>query len=178
MPDANNNLYLYEALEIRRECDTRINTLNTLLPEEIYGLKTQYSSYSSQRYFPTPDLKISEILEKIQALEVKKRKLNSAIQKVNLHLKINVNNEALTLSDALFLRKATENKIEQLKKSLKIAAYGRVIYKEDRNIEELPMISFKKIKEELEYKLSLFHELNTKIRSVSYDAIVDFKNEC
>jgi len=174
MPDSKNYLYLYEALELRREYEKRLNYLETFFhnPTDTKVVMSYNENYTIESQYDR-----SKFRDSIQLLETKKRKINSAIQQLNHNTKIDINNETMSLSEALYLRKLTIKKITELKDTLKTALYSRIIYKEERTIEEPPVASFKKLEEELELNLLLFRELNRKLRRATYEKTVNFANE-
>ena len=92
MPDKKNNLFLYEALELRGEYKSRISTLKKLLPENV----NQRSPFGgSDLNKPVKNFEPKKVREKIKKLEYKQRKLNNAIQLANFENKIKVNNEKM-----------------------------------------------------------------------------------
>ncbi len=69
MPDVNNKLFLYEALELRAEYDASIKTLKDCLPET----KQQrgrfiYTHDDTGMYRPSPDFSLSEAREQLGQL--------------------------------------------------------------------------------------------------------------
>jgi len=177
MPDIKNKLYLYEAIELRREYELRNKILNDLLSKQFGNIKEYRRHYDVQKFVKIPELDISEIRKKIRKIEFKKRKLHVAIQKINNTSKLTINKETMTLNEAVHLRKATHDRIKILRNLLNDAAYKKIIYKEGRNIEKIPYESFKETEEQLESNLLLFRELNRRIRKISFEKTVDFKDE-
>lgn len=84
MPDAKNRLLLYEALELRAEYDARIKTLKECLPEAKQN-RGRFSILRDKEGLdrPSPDFNVVEAREQLRKLEIKRRKLNSAIQQAN-----------------------------------------------------------------------------------------------
>jgi hypothetical protein len=145
MPDQDGNLFLYEALELRGEFDSRIKTLKESLPETHFGGAQLYNfrrGGDDVRLAPAPDVDITAIRERIKALEYKRRKLNAAIQEVNFRHTVSLENETLTVAETLELRKATRDSIAELHRQATSAAVVRVIHKEDRDITEDPSYRF------------------------------------
>lgn len=177
MPDKDNNLFLYEALELRSEFKARIETLKSLLPENNLWDNNVYNRSKDENKEPVDTLDLDDIEKEIESLEKKGRKLNNAIQARNFNTTIKINNEEMSIAEALELRKATNEKIKELADKLKKSAYKKVIYKEDRNIEKEPNANFHDVFAELEKKRLLFRELNRKIRKVGYEITVDFIDE-
>jgi len=194
MPDVKNNLYLYEAIELRREFELRKKILNNLLSKQVENSRVMNDSdrlsrsYFTYRYrrsekqidnklIPIPELDISKIRKNIRKLEFKWGKLNNAIQKINHTLKLEINNESMTLAEALDLRKYTHKRIDQLRNELNRLTFGKIIYKEGRNVEVFPDGSFKETEEELEFNMLLYRELTRKTRKISFETTVQFKDE-
>lgn len=176
MPDKDGNLYLYEALELRSEYRSRIETLKNILPENFKWGTGMYGNNKSD-YEPVDEFGVKKFEDKIKTLEKKQRLLNNAIQACNFNNYIKVNGEEMSIAEALNLRKATNEKIGELASKLIKSAYKRIEHKEDRDIEKKPSNSFTEVYEELSDKRKLFRELNRKIRKVGYELTVDFKDE-
>ena len=86
MPDENNKLYLYEALELRAEYDARIKTLKDCLPETRQNRNRSFFNRDEEgQYRPNSGFDISGVRDQIKALEYKRRKLNSAIEQTKSH---------------------------------------------------------------------------------------------
>ena len=177
MPNKKNDLYLYEALELRGEYESRLNTLRNLLPEHKNNGRGGLYGGGSDRFEPVEDFDIKKIRENIKTIEYKQRKLNNAIQLANFENTIQVDGEEISLADALNLRKNTNEKIKLLSNQLSDCAYKKIIYKENRNIEETSDLEYEEIKKELEEKRKLFRELNRKLRKDSFEITIDFKDE-
>jgi len=177
MPDQNNKIYLYEALELRAEYNSRLNTYKDLLPEAQNTGSGLWDSSDDVRYRPVEEFDVENLREKIKNLEYKQRKLNNAIQEANYETFIEYNGREINLTEALDLRKAVNDEIKELRKKLQKAAYEKVIYKEDRDIVEEPEISYTKMEKELEKKRKEFRKLNRKLREISFATVIDFKDE-
>src|SRR5919109_3725237 len=106
MPDAKNRLLLYEALELRAEYDARIKTLKDCLPETKQNRgRLNFLRDEEGMYRPSPDFSVAEAREQLRKLEVKRRKLNSAIQQANFQHRVHFRGDTLTLNEALEMRK-------------------------------------------------------------------------
>jgi len=178
MPDAKNNLYLYEALELRAEYDARIKELKGLIPEarETRGrLFLRHDEDVRQR--PAAGFRVDEVRDQLNALGIKKRKLNAAIQKVNFDTQIATRGDEMSLSEALDLRKTVNAEIGELSAQLASSAYERVVYKEERDIVEAPERSYEQVQRALDDKRLLFRQLNRSLRAVAHDVVVEFKDE-
>ncbi|MFQ6091065.1 MAG: hypothetical protein ACE5OR_00025 [bacterium] len=143
MPDAKNKLFLYEALELRAEFEARIKTLKDCLPEA----KQNRGRFSFRRdeegmFRPSPDFSIAEARDQLKKLEMKHRKLNSAIQQANFQHQIHFRKDRVNLNEALEIRKGLNEQIGEFHTQVVNSAYQRVIYKEDRDIVEPNELSY------------------------------------
>jgi hypothetical protein len=178
MPDTQNKLYLYEAIELRAEYDARLKTLKDCLPET----KQNRGRFAMLRedasmHRPSADFSISEAREQLRGLDVKRRKLNSAMQQANFAHRLDYRGEAITLSEALELRKGFNAQIGELHTQVVNAAYQRVIYKEDRDIVEPPDVAYVESVVQLDQARLAFRELNRLIRAAAFVVVVDFQDE-
>jgi len=178
MPDINNKLFLYEALELRAEYDARIKTQKDCLPET----KQQrgrfiYTHDDTGMYRPSPDFSLSEAREQLGQLEIKRRKLNSAIQQANFTHSFVFHGDTISLSEALEMRKGLNGQIGELHTQAVKAAYQRVIYKEDRDIVEPSEVSYAASAAQLDNARRAFRELNRQIRAATFAVVVDFQDE-
>jgi hypothetical protein len=178
MPDEQNKLYLYEALELRAEYEGRGKTLKDCLPEtkQNRGRFTLMREETSL-YHPHPDFSISDAREQLRLLDVKRRKLNSAIQQANFAYAIAYRGETLSLNEALELRKGFNEQIGELHTQVVNAAYQRVIYKEDRDIVESTEVAYTECVSRLDEARLTFRALNRQIRAASFAVVVDFQDE-
>lgn len=177
MPDANGNLFLFEAIELRAEYDARIKTLKSLLPEtrENRGRLTFRDDEVRRR--PVQSFDPSRAREELSALLARKRKLNEEIQRSNFDNRVSVRGEEMSLSQALEFRKSVNEEIGELTAAVSEAAYERIIHKEERDIVEVPERDYAGVRRALEEKRLLFRELNRKLRSAAYEITVRFKDE-
>lgn len=180
MPDEKGNVFLFEALELRGEFDGRIKTLKESLPENRYG----NDGVSALRWggevgkaVPAPDVDAAALRVQLKTLEYKQRKLNAAIQEANFRNSVTVQDETLTIAEALELRKATRDTIAELHRRATSAAFVRVIHKEDRDIREEPPFRFTEVFGELTDARRSFRAPNRALRSVSFHTAIDFRDE-
>ena len=178
MPDAKNKLFLYEALELRAEFAARIKTLKDCLPEAKQN-RSRFSFVREEegKYRPGPDFNIVETRDQFRKLEIKYRKLNSAIQQANFQHQIHFREDTINLSEALEIRKGLNEQIGEFHTQVVNSAYQRVIYKEDRDIVEPNELSYTECVKNLEESRLAFRELNRKIRAASFEVVVDFQEE-
>lgn len=151
MPDPTNKLFLYEALELRGEYDARIKTLRDCLPESRQS-RSRFSFARSDEgiYRPSPDFSVAEAREELRKLEVKRRKLNGAIQESNFGRLIEFGGESMNLNEALETRKGLNIQIGELHTQVVGAAYQHVIYKEGRDILEPSELEYRECVERLD----------------------------
>jgi len=179
MADERGNLYLYEALELRGEFDGRVKTLRECLPEahlgtdRMRGLGFGYES----RTVPAEGVDPDAIRREIATLEFKRRKLNAAIQEANFRNTVRVNDETITIAEALELRKATGDSIAELHRKVTSSAFVRVIHKEERDITEEPSFRFSDAVRELETARGTFRILNRALRDASFRVAIAFRDE-
>jgi len=171
------NLYLYEALELRSEFDARIKTLKDCLPET----KQNRDRFSFTRdegiRRPSPDFDAVSARKELRKLEIKRRKLNSSIQKANFSHAIDFNGDSVTLNEALEIRKALNEQIGELHDQVVRSSYQKVIYKEGRDIVEENEISYEDAVKNLEEARLSFRDLNRKLRRASFETLLEFQDE-
>jgi hypothetical protein len=177
MPDKNGDIYLYEALELRAEYQARIASLKALLPERQQSERGFLRREDNERREPADGFDPGNTRERIRKLEYKGRKLNAAVQKVNLANEIDVGGDTMSLAEALELRKGVSQELAELQKMLEKAAYRKVIYKEERNIVEEPAESFPEVSRRLEERRLLFRRLNRELRKASFTITIPFQDK-
>ena len=170
-------LYLYEALELRSEYDARIKTLKDCLPES----KQNRDRFSFTRddgiRRPSPDFDVASARKDLRKIEIKRRKLNSSIQRANFNHFINFNGDSINLSEALEMRKALNEQIGEFHNQVVTSSYQKVIYKEGRDIVEENAISYTDAVKNLDQGRLAFRELNRKLRLASFETLADFQDE-
>ena len=178
MPNEKNNLYLYEALELRAEYDARIKELRSLLPEAKESRERfAFRADEEVKRRPVAGFSAPTVREDLNALTARKRALNTAIQRANFDSQITVGSDTMSLSEALELRKAVNQQIGELSAQLAKAAYERVVYKEERDIVEAPEVAYTEVRRELDGKRRLFRALNRTLRAAAHAVAVDFRDE-
>ena len=141
MPDEKNNLFIYEAIELRQEYDKHIKVLENLI-EEKRG-KRDFLSREEDELRPAKDFDVKLIQEKLQKLQTKRVKLNQELQLTNLKTTLNYDGNEITLSEALEIRKNLIKDITILSDKLNKSAYVKIIHKEGRDIIKEPKQKFK-----------------------------------
>jgi len=126
---------------------------------------------------PSPDFDAASTRKELRKIEIKRRKLNSSIQRANFNHFINLNGDSISLSEALEMRKALNEQIGEFHNQVVTSSYQKVIYKEGRDIVEDNEISYKDAVKELEEARLAFRELNRKLRLASFETEVDFQDE-
>jgi hypothetical protein len=171
-------LFIYEALELRAEYDARIKTLKDTLPETRQNRdRLFYTRDDDGRRRPSPDFDMAEVRRQLRKLEVKRRKLNSAIQQANFNSRVDYREESINLNEALETRKSLNEQIGELHNQVVNSAYEKVIYKEGRDIVEENELSYTSSVDDLDYARLAFRELNRKLRKASFDTLVEFEDE-
>ena len=177
MKDKKKTLYLYEALELRSEFDARIKTLKDCLPES----KQNKDRFSFTRddgiRRPSPDFDVASARKDLRKIEIKRRKLNSSIQRANFNHFISFNRDSINLGEALEMRKALNEQIGEFHNQVVTSSYQKLIYKEGRDIIEENEISYTDAVKNLEQARLAFRELNRKLRLASFETLVDFQDE-
>lgn len=181
MPDSTGNLFLYEALELRGEYDSRIKTSKECLPEsrnEEFGMGALRRGFvGDARYMPVTAADPAGLREEVKTLEYKRRKLNTAIQSANFSTTLIVEGEEITLAETLELRKSVRQNVADLHRQVTASAFKRVIHKEDRDIEEEPDFDFTMSRRELEQARLMFRKLNRALREAGHSTVVEFRDE-
>lgn len=177
MKDKNKPLYLYEALELRSEYDARIKTLKDCLPESKQNRDRLSFSRNDEIRRPSPDFDVVSARKELRKIEIKRRKLNSSIQRANFNHFINFNGDSISLSEALETRKALNEQIGEFHNQVITSSYQKVIYKEGRDIVEENQISYTDAVKNLDQGRFAFRELNRKLRLASFETLVDFQDE-
>lgn len=177
MDDSKTRLKLYEALELRSELDARIRTIQDCLPEARKNRNRFFSLREEGNRRPSPDFDLGTAREQMKRLELRRRKLNVAIQQVNFQHRIEHEGESLTLSEALEVRKRLNEAIGELHEQLVDSAWQRVIYKEDRDIVEENDLSYTECSDRLESARLAFRSLNRGLRAASFEVAVDFRDD-
>ena len=175
MPDENGRLYLYEALELRREYTRRVKTLDGCLPERRRRRGLFGSGEDSRRL--AADFDPGTLRAAKRALDHKQRKLNAAIQRANYEHTIEVDGERVSLNEGLELRKSVHEHLETLSEETARASYVNVIHKEDRDIVEERDRTFQGCLAELYAEFARWRALNRALRAATHEVVVDYRDE-
>jgi len=178
MADPQQQLLLYEALELRAEYDARMKTLKDCLPEGQQPRdRFAFAHADDSRTRPSPEFDVAAAREQLRTLEFKRRKLNNAIQQANFQHQLQIGEDPVTLSEALELRKGLNTQLGELHTQVVKAAYQRVIYKEDRDIVEPTDLPYTQCVQRLDDTRVAFREVNRKIRAAAFAVRVAFRDE-
>jgi hypothetical protein len=170
-------LRLFEALELRSEYDARIKTLQECLPEarENRGWLRSLSREENRR--PGPGFELAAAREELARLELKRRKLNVSIQQTNFQHQVEIDDERVSLGEALEIRKRLNQRIGELHAQSVASAWQRVIYKEGRDIVEPPEVPYDEATRQLDDARIAFRSLNRKLRVASFEVAVDYRDD-
>lgn len=177
MSERPGGLKLYEALELRSELDARIKTVKDCLPEARKNRGGLFSVREEGKRRPSPGFDLEEARKRLRSLEVRRRKLNAAIQEANFQHRIEHEGESMTLNEALEVRKKLDEAIGEIHTQVVDSAWQRVIYKEDRDIVEENELSYGECSERLETARLAFRDLNRKLRAATFRVSVAFHDE-
>ena len=175
MPDEKNNLFIYEAIELRQEYDKHIKVLENLI-EEKRG-KRDFLSREEDELRPAKDFDVKLIQEKLQKLQTKRVKLNQELQLTNLKTTLNYDGNEITLSEALEIKKNLIKDITILSDKLNESAYVKIIHKEERDIIKEPKQKFNDVYQNYENFLKKVRKLNQEIHRINHTEAVNFKDE-
>ena len=174
----NKKLFIYEALELRSEYDARIKTFKDTLPETRQNRDRLFFARDDDgRRRPSSDFDMAEVRRQLRKLEVKRRKLNGAIQQANFNSQVEYHGESINLNEALETRKSLNEQIGELHTQVVNSAYEKVIYKEGRDIIEANELSYASSVDDLDHARLAFRELNRKLRKASFNTFVEFTDE-
>lgn len=171
-------LFVYEALDLRSEYDGRLATLRACLPESRAAGRTwSLSRVDADASRPAEGVDLKALRTELHALEYKRHKLNTAIQRANFASSVRVGDQEVSLSEALELRKAAKERVSELSTQLATSSAARVIHKEDRDIVQEPEMPFLTVRNELEEVRLEFRRLNRALRKASFEVSVEFADE-
>ncbi|MBM4305313.1 MAG: hypothetical protein FJ115_00335 [Deltaproteobacteria bacterium] len=177
MPDKKGNLYLFEAIELRKEYDRRIKLLEQLLGSGQGKQDRLFHRGDEEKREPSADLDLDKIEETLKNIQTKRVKLNQAIQLANFENKIEHEGETISIAEALELRKNLTSDLEATSHRVLDSAYTRIIHKEERDIVHEPRHSFRQSYEEFQNRLKKLRNLVIKIHQANHGYCVYFKDE-
>jgi hypothetical protein len=177
MPDEKGNLYLFEAIELRKEYDRRIKLLEQLLGGEEGKQDRLFRRSDEEKREPSADFDLGKMEENLKNIQTKRVKLNQAIQSANFESKIEYEGEMIPIAEALELRKNLISDLEVISRRVLDSAYTRVIHKEERDIVHEPRHRFKESYEDFQNRLKKLRDLVTRIHKANHAYCVKFKDE-
>ena len=155
----------------------RIKTVKDCLPEARQNRSRYLSLGEEGNRRPSPGFDPAAARDRLKRLELRRRKLNAAIQKANHQHRVEHDGESMTLAEALEVRKGLNDTIGELHAQVVASAWQRVIYKEDRDIVEENELSYGECSERLETARLAFRALNRALRAASFEVSVAFADE-
>jgi len=177
MSDENKNLYLFEAIELRKEYDRHIKLMEELLAEEDNRNEGLFRSQEEDEKEPAPGFDAKKIEMELKKLKVKRMKLNQAIQEANFKYQIDINGESITIAEALDVRKNLLDDLKSIAQRVIGSAYKRIIYKEKRDIVKNPRQPFQKVYDSYADTLDKIRHIITSIHIANHNNIVAFREE-
>lgn len=177
MPDKKGNLYLYEAIEMRKEYDRHIKLIENVLDEDGSRRGDFLRRGDDEEKVPSNDFDKEKLQQTLKSIQTKRVKLNQAIQTANFENQVKYDGEEISLAEALEVRKNLLTDIEALSQRVQNSAYKRVIHKEERDIVREPTHSFSKSYEEYRDALKKLRNLVTGIHVLNHTSTVTFKDE-
>ena len=177
MPNDTGKLYLYEALELRSAYDKEIRLLARLISPEDGRRGSFLTDRDSAERRPATGFDLQDTETRLKRLKVKRIKLNEAIQVANFQSQIVFDGAPVSLARALELRKALLQDLEQLAERAQEAAYVRIIHKEERDIEKVPLRPFAEAYADYEEALERLRSLVTALHRANHEVTVAFRDE-
>jgi hypothetical protein len=184
MTDKKRNLNLLEAIELRNEYDRHIGLIKKLLSVKSYQSndEEQYYHRSVTKSFdienkPAEGFDPKEMEIKLKKLETKRLKLNMAIQSTNFASTIDFNDEQISLTEALEIRKKLQSEFDNKSKLVTDSAHKQIIHKEKRDIEHYPQDSFQATYDDFRSSLKQLRQLTNRIHLTNHRSVTNFKDE-
>jgi hypothetical protein len=178
MTRKNDNLMLFEAIELRSELDRHIKLLESLIGEiKVKRERLFTGSDEDEDKEPATGFDIHEIEERLKKLQKKKVKLNQAIQSANFNARIDHDQEKISIAEALEVRKSLQAEEEVISKRVVNSAYNKIIHKEERDIVRKPTHPFLASYEDYKRHVTTLRRLVTRIHSANHNTEVVFTDE-
>ncbi|MCG2720066.1 MAG: hypothetical protein L6266_05065 [Nanoarchaeota archaeon] len=177
MPDNKGNLYLFEAIELRNEYDRHIKLLEKLTQGDQNKSDRFFNNRDEEEREPASDFNQKELEEKLKRLQIKRVKLNQAIQVANFKYQIDYDGEKISIAEALEIRKNLLTDIEAISKRVINSAYKRIIHKEERDIVHKPKHPFKQMYDSYQNNIRKIRHIVTQIHIANHRSVVNFKEE-
>ncbi len=177
MPDQNGNLYLFEAIELRKEYDFLIKLIENLTGESHRKREGFLRNNDDEIKEPVSDFNLEKMEEQLKKVHTKRIKLNQAIQRANFDIQLDYDGEKVSIAEALEIRKKLLTDKEVLAERVKNSAYKKIIHKEERDIVQEPKQSFTESYREFQNVLKKLRQLITQIHIANHQYTVTFKDE-
>lgn len=175
MPNKSGKLFIFEAIELRNQYDANISILKDLLDQKItnnYGITLSHDEQDCEYRFDEKQMQIE-----LKKLQTKRVILNQAIQVANLKTIIEYDNEEISLTNALEIKKNMFKELFYLKRLLFELGYKKTTHKEYRDVVYEPPESFdKKFSEYLEM-LKNQKKLKNSIHIANHQNLVNFRDK-
>lgn len=177
MPDINGDLFLFEAIELRKEYERHIKALEQVLGKADTKKDRLFLRNEEEEKTPSQDFHVEIIEDKLKKLQTKRVKLNQSIQAANFTCLIDFAGDMISLAETLELRKNLLADLDALAQRVNQSAYKRIIHKEGRDIIHEPRHAFTQTYQDYQATLKRFRELVTGIHRANHLATVKFKDE-
>jgi hypothetical protein len=177
MPDQNENLYIFEAIELRKEYDILLRLLENLTSESNAKRGGFLRDNDAEMKEPVSDFKPKELEERLKKIRTKRIKLNQAIQRANFEVQIDYEGDKISIAEALEIRKKLLADRDVLSERVENSAYKRIIHKEERDIVKQPKRSFTESYKDFEDVVRKLRLLITQIHVANHRYTVTFKDE-
>lgn len=172
MTDIKGNLYLFEAIELRNLYDRHIKLLQNLLNKIDNEVGNDFSGNNGLRIEPVVEFNSKDIENNLKKLKFKRIKLNQAIQLCNLETKIKYNENEISISEALEIKKNLLSDIKAISNRIKKSAYKSIIHKEKRDIIKVPNYSFSKEYSNYQNLIKSYYIILNKIHNNNHQIVV------
>ncbi len=112
MPDEKQNLYIYEAIELRNQHDRHIKVIERITEKGFEKERGFLSRRDEEEREPSADFYPDAAGEELKKLQTKRVMVNQAIQASNFAHEIEYRGERISLSQGLEIRKNLLSDIE------------------------------------------------------------------
>lgn len=176
MPDNKGNLYLFEAIELRKEYDRHIKLIESLL-ESDESKQNRFLSDREEEKEPVDEYKPQETEKMLKKLQTKRVKLNQAIQVANFKYQIQFDGEKISIAEALEIRKRIIDDLSADSRRVVNSAFKRIIHKEERDIVHVPKQNYTESYAQYSENLKKLRDLIIQIHKTNYKGVVNFREE-
>lgn len=177
MANANRNLYLFEAIELRKEYDRQIRLFENLLAAGQPEKDRLFSRREDGHPEPAIDFDPKTADAQLRRLQARRIKLNQAIQAANFSYQLKFDEEQISLAEALEIRKHLMSELKLLEQKVLDSAYKSIIHKEERDIVLEPRTPFRENYEAYHASLGQLRDLMNKIHVLNHSSLIEFREE-